>query len=358
MATAGRFSRYHWLLWLLFGVLGAITSLVLLIFLVRFLIRRTYRDILRLTESLCEEWRALLPQTQVPDLAPVQHVFQQGGLQQLLLQSTPSSVDFWQLLDQSFALCGYVTTVSCYSVENAHRLLSRVPGMRVARLLTVPRRQIPGLSATAGQDALFGAVCEIQDTSVVLFAGSGTTQSWLDDVAVHQEMVRTGTDTVGIHSGFYHLAETLENAVHETLYELKNRQVLFVGHSLGAALATLTSFWTLLPPGWFAATLTMASPRVGDNAFAQLYAQRVPHHWQVSNRADVVPDLPPSVTPAVGIKWWMDLIPLPWLETKEWVYTHVPGGEITFQDNLGSLAKNHVVAYSNFFRSHLMRAAS
>ena len=160
-----------------------------------------------------------------------------------------------------------------------------------------------------------------------------------------------------MHRGFHQVARTVWSALEEELVRQGKPQVLFVGHSLGAALATLTSFWWSYraPQGTFSLVFTAGSPRVGNNAFASLCAQRVPHRWQVINQADVVPDLPPPVTPQADLEWeqWGGFFPVPRVSSKDWFYTHVGGGEILFRSNLDSLKKNHVRAYRDFFHAHL-----
>lgn len=71
--------------------------------------------------------------------------------------------------------------------------------------------------------------------------------------------------------------------------------VTVVGHSLGAALATLLAF-DLAANTKFAPTLyTLASPRVGDLTFSHVFNNVVPNAYRVANRLDVVPKVPPPL---------------------------------------------------------------
>lgn len=69
---------------------------------------------------------------------------------------------------------------------------------------------------------------------------------------------------------------------------------LVAGHSLGGALATLTSVYVkltnLLTP---LQMYNQASPRVGDPTFVSAYNWFVPSSFRIVNLADVVPVLPP-----------------------------------------------------------------
>ena len=74
-----------------------------------------------------------------------------------------------------------------------------------------------------------------------------------------------------------------------------NAMVTVTGHSLGAALATLLaidmSANTTFPTGLY----TLASPRVGDLTFHNLFNHVVPNAYRIVNRLDVVPQLPPPL---------------------------------------------------------------
>ncbi len=74
-----------------------------------------------------------------------------------------------------------------------------------------------------------------------------------------------------------------------------NAMVTVTGHSLGAALATLLALDmaanTRLPVGVY----TLASPRVGDLSFHNLFNHVVPNAYRIANRLDVVPKTPPPL---------------------------------------------------------------
>ena len=75
------------------------------------------------------------------------------------------------------------------------------------------------------------------------------------------------------------------------------RRWLVCGHSLGGALATLTSFHLACTGRRVHAVYSVASPRVGNPAFAREYNRRVVHHYRVANIDDVVPSLPLALVP-------------------------------------------------------------
>ena len=75
-------------------------------------------------------------------------------------------------------------------------------------------------------------------------------------------------------------------------------KVTVAGHSLGAAVATLLALDIAVTlPATDLTLYTFASPRVGDAAFAAFCNIRVPLHFRIANRPDLVPHTPPLYEP-------------------------------------------------------------
>ncbi|KAI9504855.1 Alpha/Beta hydrolase protein, partial [Coemansia spiralis] len=129
----------------------------------------------------------------------------------------------------------------------------------------------------------------------VIVAFRGTTH--IMDVLTNSHAVQTrwppSVNGSMVHEGF--LAAYLDAHIMDHLSlimadpQFRGYQVHFVGHSLGAAQATLAyAEWML--GGGDAVLTTFGSPRVGNLEFAQLVNTR--EFWRVVNRADIVPHLP------------------------------------------------------------------
>jgi triacylglycerol lipase len=74
-----------------------------------------------------------------------------------------------------------------------------------------------------------------------------------------------------------------------------NAMVTVTGHSLGAALATLLALDMTSNTNFPLALYTLASPRVGDLSFHNLFNHVVPNAYRVANRLDIVPKTPPPL---------------------------------------------------------------
>ena len=113
-----------------------------------------------------------------------------------------------------------------------------------------------------------------------------------------------------VHKGFYQQFNSLKLKVQnhiEDYYQQKNLdthaknknnipgKIIFAGHSLGGALATISAlYFSYLYPDLIVNCITLGSPRVGDIQFMRLFNQRIPHSFRYVNDNDPVPCLPTS----------------------------------------------------------------
>ncbi|PVF99846.1 lipase class 3 family protein [Serendipita vermifera] len=103
------------------------------------------------------------------------------------------------------------------------------------------------------------------------------------------------------HNGFLKVhrysATSILTAVKALVQSKGATKVTTVGHSLGAATATLTgiSLSLNLPSTITFRTTGLASPRVGNSAFANLVDTKISNLAHISNKKDPVPILPPII---------------------------------------------------------------
>lgn len=155
--------------------------------------------------------------------------------------------------------------------------------------LTIIRGQIDGQVrpyGTAYIDQTLGAW-------VVNFRGTETASEWWRDL---QALLVDCPFLAGarIHHGFALLYSTLEAGGSplpvflRTLSAAKDLPIIIAGHSLGAALATLAA----ADLGCGANLVTFASPRCGDDRFAEMAMSRLGGNYRIRNVRDLVTDVP------------------------------------------------------------------
>lgn len=184
-------------------------------------------------------------------------------------------------------------------------------------------------------DAYWVMSFQMNGISYVVFSGTFWRWQWYRDMDFQEQQPSALYDNkVRVHKGFlnmYMLVRTQLLALLKTLPA--GLPVTIMGHSLGAALATLcfadvhkNKLLAQEFQGLFA-----ASPRVGNPAFSNSFLNMKRPWWRVTNDSDMVTQIPfPVMSSSI-------------------VYQHV-GQQISpnvrwFNTNLGSLGKNHTVAY-------------
>lgn len=166
-------------------------------------------------------------------------------------------------------------------------------------------------------------VAESRDRIIVAFKGTTSRQNLFTDVKVmHRSLsqfIRLNTLPNGnprvesrvffvlksksfqrakVHSGFVEAYNSIREElipVIATLLREKNRPIFFTGHSLGGALATLSSLDVSLGlnvPGTRILVSTFGSPRVGNNAFREVYDDQIPMNWRLVAGGDIISRLP------------------------------------------------------------------
>lgn len=132
----------------------------------------------------------------------------------------------------------------------------------------------------------FGFLAHSDTWNVIAFRGTETGPEWLDDfdgIAVPNEF---GAGMV--HQGFQDVYKSLRASLSP-----KTKPLVIVGHSLGAALATLCA-GDFSRSGWVPLVYTFAGPRVGFHNFAEWIDNNTgpAFFYRIVNRWDIVPHLP------------------------------------------------------------------
>lgn len=172
----------------------------------------------------------------------------------------------------------------------------------IAAAATAPQSEAEITTAWFGF-ALAPTADNLTGSNVVAFRGTRTAVEWVVDAAAVQVPVPLVWFSDGqlkfarVHLGFLiwfaFVRPQLDAAL--PLFNPNAVSTQLTGHSLGAAIATLTSVYlklgSLLTP---MQTYPLASPRVGDRTFKSAYDFYVPSTFRIVNLTDWVPVVPPT----------------------------------------------------------------
>lgn len=139
-------------------------------------------------------------------------------------------------------------------------------------------------------------------SNIIAIRGTRTAVEWAMDATAVQVPVPLGWFSNGqfklarVHLGFLILFAYLAPQVSTATGQfVSTAGTLVTGHSLGSALATLTSIYVkLFNLLWPVQMYNQATPRVGDNTFVSAYNYFIPNAFRIVNLSDLVPELPPT----------------------------------------------------------------
>ncbi len=122
------------------------------------------------------------------------------------------------------------------------------------------------------------------DMAILSFRG---TEKSSDDIVTDMNLKFTETRMGKVHQGFHLAYQEVHKEIESAVDKIKDRPIYITGHSLGAALATIATWY--LDRDNLAACYTFGSPRVGDRHLDMKIKTPV---YRVVNDADIVTNLP------------------------------------------------------------------
>ncbi|KAL7625674.1 hypothetical protein AAE478_004895 [Parahypoxylon ruwenzoriense] len=135
---------------------------------------------------------------------------------------------------------------------------------------------------------------------VVSFQGSTSIRNWITDF----EFIQVPCDLVDgclIHLGFKTAYDEIEEELLAALATARgahpNYRIIFTGHSLGGAVATVAAGYVRSKKAYAAGAdvYSYGSPRVGNNAFVKFVTAQAGGEYRVTHQDDPVPRLPPLI---------------------------------------------------------------
>ena len=144
-------------------------------------------------------------------------------------------------------------------------------------------------------------ICKYDKKLSVIFRGTESKRDVLTDLNIIQvKMPISNTkeeEYPHVHWGFYNQFQQLEPQLNKVLAEYNSsnneREIVFSGHSLGGALATIAALkYAEQYPELEVNCVTFGSPRVGNPIFAKYFDEYVNDSYRFVNDNDPVPCVP------------------------------------------------------------------
>ena len=138
-----------------------------------------------------------------------------------------------------------------------------------------------------GSNGYMFRVSERRQTYILAYRGTVTGSDVAADIDFSQKEKYGGM----VHEGFY---DMWKKEFDLSKNEFRPGDTIYVtGHSLGAAIATLTSYkLAKILDKCNVICYLYSPPRIGDSIFMHKYAERVPNHWAIINKVDMIPNMP------------------------------------------------------------------
>lgn len=129
----------------------------------------------------------------------------------------------------------------------------------------------------------------IHDKLFVYVAVTGSNQ-FTDWIYNFYSLKKNIGKDIRVHHGFHDGLKKIRPQIDKTLKNHTDKEVVFIGHSLGAAIAQLGALH--FSDNYFTSCYTFASPRVGNSEFCTIMNQKVPNNYRVAIKGDIVTNIP------------------------------------------------------------------
>ncbi|KAI0124204.1 Alpha/Beta hydrolase protein [Xylariales sp. AK1849] len=182
----------------------------------------------------------------------------------------------------------------------------------------------------------FVATDETNKLIVASFRGTHSIRNWITDFVFTQSPCNI-TALCLLHDGFYdawlEVADDVTTAVATAAAAHPDYAIVFTGHSLGAAVATVAAAY-VRNDGHAIDIYTYGSPRAGNLEFVQFVTDQAGAEYRVTHLDDPVPRLPPIVLN------YRHTSPEYWLATGNATTTDYTASDITVCEGYANVACN------------------
>jgi len=133
------------------------------------------------------------------------------------------------------------------------------------------------------------------------FRGSTNIENWINNIQISKVSPYHYNSTLQVEKGFYNEYSYIKSILIDNLEILSQKyntnKLLIVGHSLGAAMATLFSYDIAIsfPQYTIIYLVTFGSPRLGNSLFVYDFSRQNIPTYRITHYYDIVPHLPEQV---------------------------------------------------------------
>jgi triacylglycerol lipase len=151
------------------------------------------------------------------------------------------------------------------------------------------------LASAMADSHTFGFVATTDTDAFVCIRGTHFFTDWLKNADLPLVTYRFRAQAGLAHMGFQAVYETIRQSILDLVANARRQSLTILGHSLGAALATICALDESLPAAANRPAdhvVPIASPRVGNETFRDVFNGMFPDCIRIVNKPDLVPHLP------------------------------------------------------------------
>lgn len=131
---------------------------------------------------------------------------------------------------------------------------------------------------------------------LLTFEGTQDFKDWLIDIDFIKLIPYKHHPTAKIHSGFWYAYNSIRDELLQTIKEYNISNLFVTGHSLGGALATISSLDIAETIGNITITMVnLGSPRIGNKEYTILFNHSIKKYYRITHGKDPVVHLPPMI---------------------------------------------------------------
>ena len=131
------------------------------------------------------------------------------------------------------------------------------------------------------------SIIKDEDIIYVVITGTNDIRDWFKNFYFLKKSLGGG---IRVHRGFHRGFKQIKNQIKRTLRDNKPKEVVFIGHSLGGALAQLSAYYF---SQWYSVSVySFASPRIGNKAFRDDMNDKVAFNTRVVIDSDFIVSVP------------------------------------------------------------------